>query len=101
MSKWADYCITAVRFNKERTHIDRVKVQPDTGSSLGAESEATREAVVAAIKEGATFVTAYKTAAGSWSKGKDVVITKVDGVEYLKTVANNKPEDNLENLPEF
>ena len=101
MSKWADYCITAVHFNKERTHIERVKVRPDTGESLGAESEASRETVVAAIKKVTTYVTVVKNSGGNWAKGKEVFIIKVDGTEYLKTVANNKPNDNLDNLPEF
>ena len=31
MAKWADFAISAVRFNAAHTHIDRVKVHTDDG----------------------------------------------------------------------
>lgn len=101
MAKWADYCIAAVRFNSSRTHIDRVRVYPDNGESLGALAEQSRTEVVAAIKQGRTFVTVFKNENGNWSKGQPVFIVRINGTEYLKTVDNGKPQDNLDNLPEF
>ena len=32
--KWADYAITAVRFNSAGTHIEELQVREDTGDSL-------------------------------------------------------------------
>lgn len=101
MSKWADYGISAVRYNLRHTHIDKVRAHPDNGESIGAFSEWTRADVIAAIKRGTTFVTIFKNSEGKWNKGQPVYIIKVNGVEYIKTVDNGKEEDNLENLPEF
>jgi hypothetical protein len=101
MSKWADYGISAVKYNYAHTHIDRVRVHPDNGDTFGESSEFARTEVVTAIKQGKTFVTILKDSEGKWKKGQPVYIIKVNGVEYIKTVDNGKAEDNLENLPEF
>jgi hypothetical protein len=39
MMKWADYCISAVRYDSEGKPIDRVRVYPDKGEKLGASEE--------------------------------------------------------------
>lgn len=101
MAKWADYGISAVRFNAARTHIDRVRAHPDNGESIGAGAEYTRQDVVAAIKNGTTFVTIFKTSAGKLNKGESVYIVRINGTEYIKTVADGQAKDNLDNLPEF
>ncbi|AXW50040.1 hypothetical protein CJO91_20035 (plasmid) [Ralstonia solanacearum] len=101
MAKWADYLIFAVRFNAKRTHIDQVRVAVDNGDTVGATSEHDRQTIVSAIKNGTTFVTIYKNAGGNWDKGKQVYIVPISGSEYLKTIADNKLVDNLDNLPEF
>lgn len=101
MSKWADYGISAVRFNDARTHINKVRIHPDNGETIGASIEHTRADIVAAIKKGITFVTIFKGSDGKWQKGQPVRIIKVNGIEYIKTVENGKAVDNLDNLPEF
>jgi len=101
MSKWADYGISAVKFNYEHTHIDKVRVHPDNGDTIGASFEQARTDIVAAIKKGTTFVTIFKGSDGNWKKGQPVYIIKINGIEYIKTVDNGKAVDNLDNLPEF
>lgn len=101
MSKWADYGISAVRYNATHTHIDRVRAHPDNGDTIGASSEYPRADIVAAIKKGTTFVTILWGSEGNWKKGQPVYIIKVNGIEYIKTVDNGRAADNLENLPEF
>ena len=100
MTKWADYGISAVRYNVAHTHIDRVLAYPDNGDAIGAGAEYERAAIVKAIKDGFTFVT-IMISGGTWQKGQPVYIIKVNGVEYIKTVDNGQARDNLENLPEF
>lgn len=34
MTKWADYGIPEVRYNKDRTNIDQVKVHVDNGEAI-------------------------------------------------------------------
>ncbi|QUP55905.1 DUF3892 domain-containing protein (plasmid) [Ralstonia syzygii] len=101
MAKWADYLIFAVRFNTKRTHIDQVRVAVDNGDAVGATSEHDRQTIVSAVKNGTTFATIYKNASGNWDKGKQVYIVPISGSEYLKTIADNRLVDNLDNLPEF
>jgi hypothetical protein len=43
MTKWADYCITAVHFNEKHTHIDQVKRRPDNGETLGETAIVSRQ----------------------------------------------------------
>ncbi|MDI9272446.1 DUF3892 domain-containing protein [Stenotrophomonas sp. PFBMAA-4] len=100
MAKWADYGISAVRYNAAHTHIDRLRIHQDNGDSFGPAAEHERATIVRAIKDGVTFITIPR-ANGQWQKGQSVYIIKVNGVEYLKTVDNGQARDNLENLPEF
>jgi hypothetical protein len=101
MSKWADYCITAVRFNEKRTHIERAKRRLDKGESLGEPSIVTRETVIADLRSGTTYVTAFRGSNNKWDGGQTLFITDVNGVEYIKTSKDNSTKDNLEELPEF
>ncbi len=101
MSKWADYGISAVRFNNAHTHIDRVMALPDNGDAFGASTDHARTDIVAAIKRGVTYVTIFKDSNNKWSKGQSVYIVKINGTEYIKTVDNGKAVDNLDNLPEY
>lgn len=101
MSKWADYCISAVRYNPEHTHIVKVRVCQDLGEQLGNSTEWMRSEVVTSIGQGKSFVTIYKNADGKYNKGEDVRVVAVTAVKYIRTDANSKAADNLGNLPEF
>jgi molybdopterin biosynthesis enzyme len=101
MDKWADYGISAVRYNAEQTHILRVKVHEDKGDTIGIAVEQTRSEVVSAIERGESFVTILRGADNKWEKGQDVHIITVNGVKYIRTDQNRRASDNLENLPEF
>ena len=100
MSKWADYVITAVRFNMQGTHIDQVQIHEDKGDTIGDAQTYGRQAIVDAIKKNITFVTAF-IQDSKWQLGKSVYIVPINGSEYIKTVADNKLVDNLDNLPTF
>jgi hypothetical protein len=101
MAKWADYCISAVRYNDEHTHIVKVKACEDKGETLGDTTEWARIDVVNAIDRGKSFVTIYKSNDSKYKKGEDVRIITVNNVKYIRTDANQKAADNLGNLPEF
>ena len=101
MAKWADYLISAVKYNKDHKHIDKVRVHEDKGDSFGAEKIYSRMEVVNAINKSYTFVTIYKGDNDKWKKGQKVFVVTINNKKYIKTVDNDKEEDNLENLPEF
>jgi len=100
MEKWADFLISAVRYNAQKTHIDKVRSHKDEGDNVGTGEETTREDIVRKIKEGKTFVTIYKSN-DKWKKGEDVRIVDIDGQEYIRTDRNRTKKDNLGELPEF
>lgn len=100
MAKWANYGISKVRYNNERTHIVKVEVRTDQGDSFGAPAEWYRSQVVSSIENGASFVTIFQRN-GKWQKGQDVHIVTIRGVKYIRTDRNSRAADNLENLPEF
>ncbi|AXV37302.1 MAG: DUF3892 domain-containing protein [Methanobacteriaceae archaeon] len=101
MVKWADYCIFAVRYNSERTHIERLRGAKDLGDKLGDAKLWSREQVVAGLEKGYEFVTVIKNNTGRYDKGQKVELIEVDGTKYMRTDKNSIASDNLENLEEF
>lgn len=101
-NKWADYCISAVKYNNSHTHIDKVKAYMDNwGDTFVNLNEYNRVQIISMIKNWKTFVTTIKDSDGKWKKWQPVFIIVINNIEYIKTVANNKEVDNLEDLPEF
>ena len=101
MAKWADYGISAVRYSADEIHIDKVKVHEDKDTTMGPAVEKTRKQVVAGIKLGQSYVTILKGNDGKWKRGEDIHIIVIDDEEFIRTDANKKKSDNLENLPVF
>jgi hypothetical protein len=101
MEKWADYGISAVRYNQEESHIVKVKVHDDNGDSFGSPREWTRNEVVSSLERGKSFVTILRGNNDKWKRGQDVHIVTVNGIKYIRTDKNYRASDNLENLPEF
>ena len=101
MVKWADYAITAVKFKKEKQHIEQVKIRQDDGDNLTNEQIITRMDVVNLLKNKKTFVTTYKNDAKKWTRGDDVSIVEIKGIKFIRTDGNTIEEDNLGELPEF
>lgn len=70
MPKWADYLISAVRYNDGHTHITHVRAHEDTGDSLGEEKTYARQTIVDAINNGTTFLQFIRIAMGYGTKAK-------------------------------
>ncbi|QIL45494.1 DUF3892 domain-containing protein [Acidovorax sp. HDW3] len=95
----ADFCITAVRYNQDRSHIEYVRVNEEKPEKIGLNRTVSRAFVADLIRLGkVTFQTRTKTAEGNWKVGAQVHL--IDDV-YLTTNKNSTKRDNLENLPEF
>ncbi|MEX5606809.1 DUF3892 domain-containing protein [Pseudomonas protegens] len=104
----ADFCITAVKYNKAREHIVRVHVREEKhvvdekGRSkivLGPYRVVSRAFVADLIRLGkATFQTRTLNAKGTWDKGSEVSVIEE---RFLTTQPNHKKRDNLGELPEF
>jgi hypothetical protein len=98
---WADYLISAVRYNAAETHIEKVQVREDEGEKVGSPSTWERSKVVSNLEGGNTFVTITESSDGTWQRGAEVRIVTVREVKYIRTNADATEEDNLEDLPRF
>jgi len=101
MENWADYCISAVRYDGGRRHIDKVRVHACDGGGIGAAYECPRSEVVAAMGVWKSFVTILEEADENWVKCEDVRISEVGGRKYLRTDGSSFEFDDLGSLPEF
>lgn len=95
-NKWADYVITCVTYTDDR--ITTVGAWTHDGLRLTDYRSLSRAAVVAALNDGSTFVTATKSQ-GEFTKGAPVDRCVVGGDWFIKTEPNNTAEDNLGELP--
>lgn len=94
-----DFCITAVRYNKDKSHIEYVKVREEKETTIGEQRTVARAFVADLIRlDKATFQTRVQTKDGKWTRGANVHL--IDDV-YLTTDRNSTERDNLGNLPEF
>jgi Protein of unknown function (DUF3892) len=101
MAKWADYLISAVRYNNAESHIDAVQYREDLGEKAGKLLQAARTDIVSMIGEGKSFMTVMHDDKDELIRGAAVQVIEIDGVEYIKTVADNTKVDNLGDLPRF
>jgi len=104
MTKWADYLISAARYNKAHTKIQQVCVHPDKDDKVGKKSIWERIEVVETIENrGKSFCTIWKESpsGGKWKKGADIHLFLVEDEKFLRTDKNEIEEDNLGALPEF
>ena len=101
MVKWADYGISKVKYNSDRTHISAVTVHADQGDTISSGSQWSRSQVVDALGHGRSFVTILEGTNGKWRKGQDIHTVVVNNVKYIRTDQNRRSSDNLGSLPEF
>lgn len=100
MTKWADYLISHVRYNTNHPHIDQVWQREDVDDKITKGNATPRSTVVSNIKTGLKYATITWNGK-NWSLGQTIIIDKVNGVEYIKTMADNTTMDNLGELPKF
>lgn len=81
MEKWADYLISAVKYNDPKTHIIAVKTYADLGDKVGAEQHFSRQQVVQGIENGTSFMTIFNVN-NKWQKGQ----LKVTHIMYKANV---------------
>jgi len=94
-----DFCISAVKYDLLKKHIEYVKVHEDKGTKIGPARIVPREFVADLIRMGkATFQTITLGGNGNWQNGAEIHV--IDD-EYLTTNKNSTVRDNLGSLPNF
>lgn len=100
MSDWADYIITAVRY--DGTKIDTVKRRRERDGELSDAVEIPRVAVAHDLEYDVSYCTAIRDQdTGQWKRGDDVEAFEQNGELFIRTEEGEDPADNLEGLPEF
>ena len=99
--KWADYLISAVRYNAAETHIEKVRVHVDKGDKIGSASDWARSEVITRLEAGYSFVTIVLGSNDKWQLGATVQIVVIHGEKFIRTDADRTKEDNLGSLPRF
>ena len=102
VEKWADYLISAVRYedNLNKKVISYFKIHHDNGDSVGEASTWTKEEVLAAMHKGETFITISKVNGSKWKKGKNILLANPD-VLFLNPDSQNLIYDDRLAIPEF
>ncbi len=100
MVKWADYGISHVRYDNRKKHIEELKVMKDLGDEFGISETWKRTKVIDYLINGKTFCTVIKGENG-WKKGANVIKTRINGKDYIKTQKDSIEADNLGKLPTF
>lgn len=95
----ANVIISAVKYDRDRKHIEYLRVHlPVSGIPGSAVRDVRRESVVDMIRrERKTVVTVYDDD-GTWVDGAEVLVTAGG---FLRTSADDIQEDNLGELPEI
>lgn len=96
----ADFCVSAVRYDKTGQHIEWLKVHQDMFKGIGPERLVQRAFIVDLIKlQIATFVT-VTIDPDTQMRIDGARIHVVDG-RFLTTDCNDSTRDNLAELPGF
>jgi hypothetical protein len=97
----ADFYIEKVRYSKSHNRIMWVSVRQDSGEKLGGAYNMVRKQMVSLIREGKQFMTIVRNPAGKYRKGKVLNVTRVKGIDYLRTDEDPIATDKLEDIPEY
>jgi hypothetical protein len=102
MEKWADYLISAIRYDSDslKRIISHFKVHTDNGDSVGESRTWTKEEVLKAFSSGHNFSAIIKDSNGKWRRGEKISIVQLNEL-FIRTDSKNIPEDYLEEIPEF
>lgn len=98
MTKWADYLISAVRYNFEHTQIIGVKRHLDQGGNVARGNIVNRSIILDYLRKGVKYKTIQRSQDGKWKIGEEI---KIISNKFITTKPNTTTRDNLGTLPEF
>lgn len=97
--KWADYLVTAVKYDEKR-RITGVRQHKDDGGELGEGSIIDRSTLASNIKKGIKYTTVFSTKT-KWRAGSAINCFRVGSEVSIRTDSNRVKYDLLSMLPEL
>ncbi len=98
-SKWADFLISAVVYDKKHK-ILYAKQHKDTGESITEGILTDRNTIASNIANGLSYVTIFSSNS-TWKKGTNLRAYRIGGEYFIRTDGNKVKLDNLGQLPEL
>jgi len=92
--------IFEVSYGTQKTHITKVKARVSEGGPLLPLKIYTKTEILKLYDSGFHFMTAIRGGV-DYTIGADVDVFTIKGKRFLKTVPNDREEDNLGELPTF
>ena len=100
-SQWADYCISAVRYDETDTYITHFEIHTDYGDRIDNQRVFTREEVMTGLLNKRMFVTiVFSEEENQWRQGYDLKLT-LNGNKYEIDTHGIEDEFSLRNLKRF
>ena len=99
MTKWADYLISAVKYDSNRKII-QVRQHKDTGEEIGDGEIVDRSTLANNLKKGISYSTVFNSNS-NWKIGDKIRYIRMGGDFSIRTDSNKVEFDNLKFLPEI
>lgn len=99
MAKWADYVISQADHGSNNK-FGNLKQHVDNGKNIGLAEVVPRSTVIANIKKGKSYVTAFNGLA-NMKKGQQIKVHNVDNDFFLRIDKNKVGLDFLGPIPEI
>ena len=99
MTKWADYLISAVKYDSNKKII-QVRQHKDTGETIEAGQLIDRTTLTDNLKKGMSYSTVFNSNS-NWKIGDKIQCIRIGGDFSIRTDLNKVEFDNLKFLPEM
>ncbi len=99
MTKWADYLISEVRYDKNHL-IEEVKFHTDDEGVISEPKMVDRLQISHNVKNGKTYRTIFHSLKG-WKPGDLVNVLRVSGDYFIRIDKNKVDRDFLGPMPQF
>lgn len=98
MAGWADYLLSAVRYDSGRRIVE-ARQHADDGRQIGRGSTVDRRTIADNIRKGSTYATVFAGKGGTWRLGEAVRLLRFGGDYSIRIDSNRVMFDNLGMLP--
>ena len=99
MTKWADYLISEVRYDKNHL-IEEVKLHTDDEGVISEPKIVDRSQIFHNVKSGKTYRTIFRSLKG-WKPGDLINVLRVSGDHFIRIDKNKVDRDFLGSIPQF